>query len=473
MKVIFICTIILFTIVAPAQYSTKLVEVGTIKGRISPKSIVHNGKGVFFAQNMMYRHTITVYNRAFELVKTISDKVKLSEYGYLDEGSFRGSPVECVFSHAGKYAWVSNYYMSGNGGFNHPGCDNCQGTKEYDSSFVYKINTANNQIEDVIRVGSIPKYLAVTPDSKTLLVTNWTSGDISIINTEKGKEIKRLKLGRYPRGIAISPKGEVAYIAIMGSNKVAVLNLTSFAISWIRGVGKSPRHLCLSPNGRVLYVSLNREGKIIKIHLDTQEMISVKTGRMPRSMSLSSNGRYLYVVNYGSNTLVKLRTDDLTVMDEVATKSKPIGITLDEAAETVWVANYSGSIQIFQNKMDYQELEQSPDLAYLIQNNNLFDVLNIPEWKEDVIAVPEIKNTIENNSDIYLLVAGSYASNRNAKKKQHRLIDKHKNTQLYYNKHKDLYYVIVATETTKEKSKESQRNLKQNGLKTWVYARGS
>ncbi len=31
---------------------------------------------------MMYRHTMTVYNRKGVLVKTISDRVTLSSYGY-------------------------------------------------------------------------------------------------------------------------------------------------------------------------------------------------------------------------------------------------------------------------------------------------------------------------------------------------------------------------------------------------------
>jgi hypothetical protein len=56
-------------------------EVFTISGDISPKSVVASDDGLFFAQNMMYRHTITVYDRNFELVKTIGDQVRLEEFG--------------------------------------------------------------------------------------------------------------------------------------------------------------------------------------------------------------------------------------------------------------------------------------------------------------------------------------------------------------------------------------------------------
>lgn len=62
--------------------TSTMTLVKTIRGDISPKSVVHSGKGLFFAQNMMYNHTITVYDRPFNLVKTITDRVKLSDYGH-------------------------------------------------------------------------------------------------------------------------------------------------------------------------------------------------------------------------------------------------------------------------------------------------------------------------------------------------------------------------------------------------------
>mgnify|MGYP000200315154 CR=1 FL=1 len=38
---------------------------------LQPKSIVHSGTGLFFAQNMMYRHNISVFNRQSNLIATI------------------------------------------------------------------------------------------------------------------------------------------------------------------------------------------------------------------------------------------------------------------------------------------------------------------------------------------------------------------------------------------------------------------
>lgn len=80
----------------------------TIEGDLRSKSVVHSGSGLFFAQNMMYRHNIAVYNRSYELVKVIPDQVRLADFGHPNQGVFSGAPVEAAFSHEGKYAWVSN-----------------------------------------------------------------------------------------------------------------------------------------------------------------------------------------------------------------------------------------------------------------------------------------------------------------------------------------------------------------------------
>jgi YVTN family beta-propeller protein len=183
-----------------------------IRGAISPKSVVCSGNGLAFAQNMMYRHTVTVYDRNFRLVKTLPDTVNLAAYGIKGySGTHKGSPVECAFTPDGRYAWVSNYQMYGKG-FNKPGNDRvCAAPGTYDSSFLYRIDTETLRIDRIARAGAVPKYVAVTPDSERVLVTNWCSGDLVILDADSGKMLKRVPLGRMPRGIAVDEKTGTIY----------------------------------------------------------------------------------------------------------------------------------------------------------------------------------------------------------------------------------------------------------------------
>ncbi len=322
----------------------------TIGGRISPKSVVASQHGLVFAQNMMYQHTVTVYSdRRLRLVKTISDAVNLARFGVRGHpGTSRGAPVELAVTPDSRYAYVSNYSMYG-AGFGGEGTGTCY-PGQYGPSFVYRIDVSKLKIDDAIEVGAVPKYVAVTPDGRFVLVTNWCGYDLSVVSTRLGRQVKRISLGPYPRGIVIGPSGHTAYIAVMGSSNIARLNLQRWKVSWLYGVGAGPRHLVISPKGRWLYATLNSEGTVAKIDLRRGAVVrKASTGSAPRSMTISPDGKALYVVNYESNTVSKVRTGDMSVIQTVGTNANPIGITYDAPTRTVWVACYSGSIMVFRD----------------------------------------------------------------------------------------------------------------------------
>ena len=234
--------------------------VRTVTGDISPKSVVASGRGQVFAQNMMYKHSITVYDKAGDLLSTIPDTVDLAAFGIGGHpGTSRGAPVEVAFSPDGTKAYVSNYSMYGSG-FGPEGSDECHPSDGYDRSYVYRVDVATMKIDNVILVGSVPKYVATTPDGRYVIVTNWCTFDASIIDVATQTEVKRIPLGPYPRGIVVTPDSRTAYIAVMGSTTIARLDLTDLTTSWIYGVGSGPRHLVLSPDGRTLVRDAQRRG---------------------------------------------------------------------------------------------------------------------------------------------------------------------------------------------------------------------
>jgi YVTN family beta-propeller protein len=301
------------------------------------------------AQNMIYNHTVTVFNSDGEWITTIPDTVKLADFGITGypEGTVKGGPVELAFSPDKKKAYTSNYSMYGPG-FSHEGHDTCDPSSNIDTSFVYRIDVGTNTIDQVIPVGKVPKYVATTPDGKYVLVTNWCSYNLDVIDVATHKVVKELEVGAYPRGIAISPDSVTAYVAIMGSTQIKVVNLGSFEVTSFKGVGSGPRHIVISPDGDYLYVTLNAEGRVAKIDAHTGEVIKkVATGSAPRSMDISADGESLYVVNYESSTVSKVTTDDMNEVQELRTAYHPIGITYDRKTGRVWVACYSGEIEIF------------------------------------------------------------------------------------------------------------------------------
>jgi DNA-binding beta-propeller fold protein YncE len=90
-------------------------------------------------------------------------------------GARSPSPVEAAFSPDGRYAYVSNYSMYGQG-FGPEGSDSCTPSSGYDESFVYRIDMERLKIDAAYEVGAVPKVVAVTPDHTYVLVSNGARG---------------------------------------------------------------------------------------------------------------------------------------------------------------------------------------------------------------------------------------------------------------------------------------------------------
>ncbi len=325
-----------------------LVETEFVTGsELTPKSVVYVPGGLMFAQNMMYSHTVTVYDRSFARVATIDDEVRLDRLGHPDyRGSYKGSPVEAAPTSDGRYVYVSNYEMYGPG-FANPGDDVCSPAAGYDNSFLYRVNVATMAVDQAIEVGPVPKYVAVTPGNDRVLVSNWCGYDLSVVDATTGRETNRIPLGPYPRGIAVDPGRDVAYVAVMGSYDIARVDLSTLDVSWITGVGSGPRHLVMDPDGRWLYATLNAAGEVAKIDPDSGEVVArTPTGNQARSMAISDDGTALYVVNYESDTVAKVDTGSFEVTQTIAIGDQPIGIAYDPATRNVWVALYGGALAV-------------------------------------------------------------------------------------------------------------------------------
>lgn len=442
LKFLLICSLFYsgFGISQIESHIRKRTELGD---GISPKSVVASGNGLFSAQNMMYRHTITFYNDQGIEVAKVKDEVDLNKFtnGKYKGQQVKGAPVEGQFTVDGKFLWISNYQMIG-AEFNNPGCDDCIG-KTYDPSFLYKINTQNYQIENAVEVGSVPKFLAISPNQKILITSNWVSSDVSIVDLEKEIEIKKIHVGPHPRGIAITKDSKFAFVTVMSSTKIAVINLKTFELNYIEEVGGSPRSIVLADHDSTLYISLNTSNEVLKFNRFTEERTSCATPKGPRSMTLSPDEKHLYVVNYFDNKFTKIDTESMKIEAIVPTKNHPIGICGDWKNSEIWVACYTGKIEIFK---DFKlEREQNPPTLFGIDwqkllaffgdyepkripatkiNDSLPMAISKPKLGTKKIIRKPIKKEIEVPSLVgdFHVIVGAFSSRDNAEDKKAELI---------------------------------------------------
>lgn len=331
----------------PPAASTVMSEVETITGEITPKSVVASGDGLVIANNMMYSHTVTVYDaEERELVQTLDDSLDFAEYGVDGyDGEVSGAPVEAVWTEDGQYAYVSQYQLTGHGATAE---DNCTGGENIAESVVYRYSVAEEDWDQVIEVGRVPKFVALSPGDEQLLVSNWCDQSLSVVDTETGRETEQIPLNSMPRGIEVLPDGQTAYVTAMYANEVYKVDLETGESELAFTTGERPRHLVLSEDGEYLYLTIAGANQLLKIEADSGEILDdVTTGLEPRSMDISTDGTALYVVNYDENTVSKYDAETLEELQREPTGGLPVGVTYEPVTNTVWVANYAGSLTVF------------------------------------------------------------------------------------------------------------------------------
>ncbi|WP_407695990.1 YncE family protein, partial [Sphaerimonospora thailandensis] len=85
-----------------------------------------------------------------------------------------------------------------------------------------------------------PTGVAITPDGNRAYVTNFFTGNVSVINTATNTVTTTVPVGAGPAGVAITPGGNRAYVTNFGSNNVSVINTATNTVTTTVPVGNRP-----------------------------------------------------------------------------------------------------------------------------------------------------------------------------------------------------------------------------------------
>lgn len=330
---------------------------------------------------------------------TYKSSLSLAEMGFPNqEGIQQGSPNGVVFTHGGKYAWILQSHIQGPG-FGKPAGNDCLTNPNiYDKSYLFRFNLKTRQIEQALQVGSYPKSILASADGTRILVSNWCSGDIYIIDAIAGKLIHKVAVGGYPRGMAINHSGSTAYITRVGAPGLIEIDLASGKSALIpvstrnAKVSEVPtahdfRYLAMDPYDRYIYGSNTAEGSVWRFDIQAKKFTGQAViGHAPRKLVISVDGHFLYVLNYLSNTLVKVNTRTMEVVQEISTPSAPSDLAFDPDRNRLWVACPSGSLLV------YEDLTYTPFPGkHLTRNLGTGKIYHpaptgIPEMEETVLS---------------------------------------------------------------------------------------
>jgi len=291
--------------------------------------------------------------------------------------SYQEKPVEAHLTHNDRFLWISLHNAGGVVVWDLQGGDTYVPGRPYKEAWLHELppeedteNLDTNFIKRKVRLllletGTTPKVITTSPDGEYLFVANWHSNSVSIIkiNSPEPKDwIKSMDLKTLvvPRGLAVSPDSRRLYIAQMGGDVVSILDLESMKKVRDIKVGVNPRHILT--DGSFLYASLNKVSKLVKVDLETGEIVKgVNTCALPRTIALSRDGKILFAACYRGNAIQAFSADDLSLLGSWESRVHPVAVDIYQQDETIeaWVGNYtSGELNIFTLKGDAPGLMQ-------------------------------------------------------------------------------------------------------------------
>jgi YVTN family beta-propeller protein len=204
--------------------------------------------------------------------------------------------------------------------------------------------------------GASPAGVALTPNGKEALVTDYADGTVIPVTLSTGKVGTPIGVGitpgsgSYPLGIQVSPDGSDAYVADSLDGSLAQITLATGHVTAVPlETGYQPQQLAVSPDGSTVWVTEDNgtspadAGFAVPVSVPSLTVGSpVGVGLAPNGVAFSPDGTTVYVAN---------ETDSAG------------GSNSNEGSVSVIPTSGNGSVQTIDTAIDPAEVVVTPDEA--------------------------------------------------------------------------------------------------------------
>jgi YVTN family beta-propeller protein len=197
--------------------------------------------------------------------------------------------------------------------------------------------------------GQDPESFDISPDGKTLYVSNEDAAEMSVLDLESGNIRGRVKVGEEPEGVTVRPDGRVVYVSCEGENDVAAIDTTTLALVSRVKTGARPRAIVFTSDGKTGFVTSENGGVVTVFDPATHAVTA--TIQIPKSENSPTPPRPMGAVLARDNSqlFVSLgRAKSIAVIDVAARKvarviedvgARPWGIGISADGRQLYTAN--------------------------------------------------------------------------------------------------------------------------------------
>jgi YVTN family beta-propeller protein len=181
------------------------------------------------------------------------------------------------------------------------------------------VDVAKRALVTTLAAGMDPVALDLSPDGKTLYVSNGEAATLSIIDPASGRTLRVVHVGREPGGVTVRPDGKVVFVTSAKDNEVTVIDTSNLSVVAHVPTGPGARSVVVTRDGLSGFVA-DETGKRLtvidaaKFAAQADLAITLNSpmygGPRPTGAALSPDGKQLYVTTGrgGSLAIVDVAT---------------------------------------------------------------------------------------------------------------------------------------------------------------------
>ncbi len=217
-----------------------------------------------------------------------------------------------------------------------------------DSNAADIIDPASGKSLRRVPLGDEPEAFDLSPDGKTIYVSNEDAGEASFIDTATGTVLKSVKVGKEPEGVKVSADGKTVYVTSEVASMVHVIDTATAKVVKNVKVGKRPRRMAITPDGKELWVTNELDASVSIVSTADHSVIGtikfeVKGARAaditPVGIQMTRDGKRAFVALGRANHVAFVDVASRKVTDQVLVGKRAWNVTLDKAEAKLLVVN--------------------------------------------------------------------------------------------------------------------------------------
>jgi len=217
-----------------------------------------------------------------------------------------------------------------------------------DSNAADLIDPASGKSLRRIPLGEEPEAFDLSPDGKTIYVSNEDEGAASFIDVASGKKRASVKVGKEPEGVKASADGKLVYVTSEVASMVHVIDTATAKVVKNIKVGKRPRRMAITADGKELWVTNELDASVSIVSTADHSVVGtlkfeVKGARAtditPVGIQMTRDGKRAFVALGNANHVAFVDVPGRKVTNLVLVGKRAWNVTLDKAEARLWVVN--------------------------------------------------------------------------------------------------------------------------------------